>query len=399
MDNIFVVIDPGHGGDDPGTVGNGLQEKDLTLQISKYMYERFRSLGIPVAITRDSDETLDSSERVRRILNAFGNKENVVVISNHINSSATPNTAEGAEVIYALRNNDTLAKNILEAFQMEGQPVRRIYQRALPSNPNRDYYFIHRETGITQPVIIEYGFINNLEDITRVRNNYRRYVDAIVDAVIRTFNVETSSDTYTVRPGDTLYSIAKMYNTSVESLKYLNNLTSNLLSIGQVLKVNSNDMGNSDTTYTVKKGDTLYSIAKKYNTTVNNLITLNNLSSDLLSVGQILKIKDNDTNTQNGEYVVKAGDSLWKIAREFSVSVDELKKANNLNSNVIFIGQVLKIPTSRQNQTQAKLVYRVKAGDTLYSIAKYFNTTVEELMKLNELEGDLIVVGQLLLIP
>ena len=111
MEDIKIVVDPGHGGTDPGAVANGVKEKDLTLMISKYMYERLNELGIPVYITRDSDITLSPSERVSRILNAFGNNENVIVISNHINSNATPNSAEGAEVIYALRNDGTLANN------------------------------------------------------------------------------------------------------------------------------------------------------------------------------------------------------------------------------------------------------------------------------------------------
>lgn len=81
-----IVIDPGHGGDDPGAIGNGIVEKDLTLEISKYMYDRLKSLGIPVYITRNTDETLSPTDRVNRILNAFGNDKDVIVVSNHINA-------------------------------------------------------------------------------------------------------------------------------------------------------------------------------------------------------------------------------------------------------------------------------------------------------------------------
>lgn len=81
-----VVIDPGHGGTDSGAVGNNLLEKDYNLLISNYMYNRFKELGIPVAITRDSDVTLSPAERVDDILNAFGNSSDVIVISNHVNS-------------------------------------------------------------------------------------------------------------------------------------------------------------------------------------------------------------------------------------------------------------------------------------------------------------------------
>lgn len=86
MNETKIVIDPGHGGTDPGASGNGIIEKDLNLAISKYMYERFRELGIPVKLTRDDDVTLTPTERTNKILESFGNDPNVIVISNHINA-------------------------------------------------------------------------------------------------------------------------------------------------------------------------------------------------------------------------------------------------------------------------------------------------------------------------
>ncbi len=88
-----VVIDPGHGGSDSGAVGNGIIEKDFNLMISKYIYNRLKELGVDVYITRDRDETLTPTERVNRVLNAFGNSSDVLVISNHIN-------AGGADISY-----------------------------------------------------------------------------------------------------------------------------------------------------------------------------------------------------------------------------------------------------------------------------------------------------------
>ena len=81
-----VVIDPGHGGDDPGATGNNKYEKDYTLKISKYMYDRLKELGVPVILTRDTDETLTPTNRVNKILSAYGNDPNVIVISNHLNA-------------------------------------------------------------------------------------------------------------------------------------------------------------------------------------------------------------------------------------------------------------------------------------------------------------------------
>lgn len=84
--NYKIVIDPGHGGVDPGAIANGLQEKDFNLEASKLMYDRFNELGIPVKLTRDTDETLPKTERIKRILNAYGNTKDVILISNHINA-------------------------------------------------------------------------------------------------------------------------------------------------------------------------------------------------------------------------------------------------------------------------------------------------------------------------
>ena len=86
MKDYKVVIDAGHGGDDPGSSGNGIIEKELTLKISQYMYDRLKELGIPVTMTRTTDETLNHTDRVNRILDAYGNNSNVIVVSNHINA-------------------------------------------------------------------------------------------------------------------------------------------------------------------------------------------------------------------------------------------------------------------------------------------------------------------------
>ena len=222
---------------------------------------------------------------------------------------------EGAEVIYALRNNSTLAKNILTALGNEGLNMRKYFQRRLPSNTSKDYYFIHRDTGSkTQPVIVEYGFIDNVSDLAKIQNNYKKYVDAVVDAVIATANGQSissvpSGNYYTVKSGDSLWSIANKYNTTVSILKSLNNLSSNNLSIGQVLKLPSSDNSN---TYTVKAGDSLWNIARKYNTTVSALKSLNNLSSDILSIGQTLKVP-----VSGNYYTVKSGDTIFMGNNEY----------------------------------------------------------------------------------
>ena len=100
---------------------------------------------------------------------------------------------------------------------------------------------------------------------------------------------------------------------------------------------------NRSNIYIVKSGDSLYSIARKYQITVDELKRLNNLSSNILSIGQVLKIPSTSNESSN-TYIVKSGDSLYSIARKNQITVDELKRLNNLSSNILSIGQVLKIP-------------------------------------------------------
>lgn len=83
---LKVIIDSGHGGSDPGASGNNIIEKSMTLDISKAMYDEFKKLGIPVYMTRDSDETLSPKERVDRVKKFVSSGDDVIVISNHINA-------------------------------------------------------------------------------------------------------------------------------------------------------------------------------------------------------------------------------------------------------------------------------------------------------------------------
>lgn len=397
MNDYKIVIDAGHGGDDPGASGNGIIEKDLNLKISNYMYDRFRELGVPVKIIRSTDETISPTERVNRVLDAFGNSEDVVVISNHINAGG----GEGAEVIYALRNDDTLSNLVLQELANEGQIIRKAYQRRLPSDTSKDYYFMQRNTGITEPITVEYGFLDTEADAEKLKNNYIDYAEAVVRAVLQYIGyTDTTKNTYTVQKGDSLWSIAKKYNTTVEELKVANNLSSNLLSVGQILKIPTvQEVPENYTIYTVQKGDTLYKIANEYNLTVDDLIEYNNLSSTNLSIGQKILIPNEIINeSEYDTYIVKAGDSLYRIAINYNTTVDNLMDINNLSSNLLSIGQKLLVPKTT-NQTPDNFNYVVKLGDTLYSIANKYNTTVDEIKKLNNLTSNLLNVGQTLKIP
>ena len=477
---IGVVIDPGHGGTDPGAVGNDIIEKDLNLAISMYQDRRLYELNINHYLTRKTDITLTPTERLNRIRSAYGDERGVILISNHINAGG----GQGAEVIYALRSQPTFPQMILNEIRDAGQIVRRIYQRALPNDPTRDYYFLMRETTNLEPVIVEYGFLDNVADATRLRYNWQRYAEAVIKALCDYIGYPYQPPyrdeiVYTVRAGDTLFAIANRFQTTVDEIMRANNLTSTNISVGQILKIPffSSEPPEELTTYTVIRGDTLFSIANRFNTTVEAIVQLNNLTSTALSIGQQLLIpgqappprppivppvrpiirqgdrnehvtalqtmlnnlgfslntdgvfgpltaaavrsfQTNNNLTADGIvgpatwnalasatappppeqkiHIVQAGDTLFSIARSFRTTVDEIIRVNNLTSTTLSIGQQLIIP---DGEPITQITHTVVRGDTLFALAQRYNTTVNDIIRVNNLTSTALSIGQQLLIP
>ena len=334
-----IIVDAGHGGIDSGAVGNSLLEKDLNLKAAQYLYNRLKELGIPTKLVRDNDEYLPKEERVRRIKNLYNNSPNTILISNHMNAG----NGEGAEIVYSLKNDSTLADLILSNIKESGQKIRKTYQRRLPENPNLDYYYILRDTGNTMPLLIEYGFIDNINDSNRLKNNLNDYVEGVVKALTEYLNYPYTppnevKEYYTVEKNDTLYSISRRFNIPINKLIEINNLNSDILSIGQILYLEEKPNNDYDT-YTVVKGDSLWGISRKFNIRVNELIELNNLTDNIITIGQELLVPKQIDNT----YIVVKGDTLWSIAKKNNITVNELKELNNLTNNTISIGQILKI--------------------------------------------------------
>lgn len=149
------------------------------------------------------------------------------------------------------------------------------------------------------------------------------------------------------------------------------------------------------TEYQVVAGDTLSGIANRFNTTLDELVSINNISNpNLILVGQILKLKrDNLSHNENNTYIVQQGDTLSGIAQKYGTTYQELARINNIsNPNYIQVGQVIKI-SNKNNITDR--VYVVKAGDTLSKIAKMYNTTIGELVAKNNIANpNLILVDQ-----
>lgn len=251
-------------------------------------------------------------------------------------------------------------------------------------------------------------------------------------------NTDSSNGYYTVQSGDTLSGIALKFSTTSSKLAQLNSLSNpNLIYVGQRLLVNQSSNSNSSSSgqssstttnteasaasYTVKSGDTLSGIASRYNTTVNQIVSLNQLSNpNLIYVGQVLKLKNSQTTNSSsssssstaattvGTYTVKAGDTLSAIASHYSTSSSTLASLNSLsNPNLIYVGQVLKVSsnasTSSSTSSSANSTvttaasYTVKAGDTLSAIAANTGTTYQALASANSISNpNDIYVGQVI---
>ncbi|MBA5728260.1 LysM peptidoglycan-binding domain-containing protein [Aerococcaceae bacterium INB8] len=232
---------------------------------------------------------------------------------------------------------------------------------------------------------------------------------------------ETPSETYyTVQAGDYLYKIAQQFGTTVEAIKEANDLTNNNLQIGDVLIIpegskeddDDDEETPSETYYIVQAGDYLYKIAQQFGTTVEAIKYANDLTNNNLQIGDVLIIPNGSEEVDDDEeipsetyYTVQAGDYLYKIAQQFGTTVEAIKQANDLTNNNLQIGDVLLIPEGSEEdndddeETPSETYYTVQAGDYLYKIAQQFGTTVEAIKYANDLTNNNLQIGDVLLIP
>ncbi len=178
--NPEIIIDAGHGGIDyGGGTDNGIVEKNMVLSISQYQYKRFKELGIRVALTRDSDKTIDSVTRANLVKNSGAAQ----CISNHINAaSSTADSASGIEVIHSKLSDGKLARMIVDEMSQSGQIKRKTPTFSKTQSDGQDWYFMHRNTGNVSTNIIEYGFATNVKDAERLKQNWKAYAEAVVKA-------------------------------------------------------------------------------------------------------------------------------------------------------------------------------------------------------------------------
>jgi serpin B len=178
-----------------------------------------------------------------------------------------------------------------------------------------------------------------------------------------------------VEKGESLYSISKKYGVAVEQIKLLNKMTENNVKVGQELLIQEGETKGIETNnanlntvmnsiHEVNPGETLFSIAKKYNLTLEELKALNGINENKVSLGQKLIVRATEktktvaptplpkptiattiqkpqTSLKQDKYIVQEGDTLWKISKKFNIPVEKIKTLNKLKSEVLEVGQQL----------------------------------------------------------
>lgn len=233
--------------------------------------------------------------------------------------------------------------------------------------------------------------------------------------------------THVVESGDTLFGIAKKYGITVAALQEANANAIQVLSIGQHVRIPTKEEEQKKeqkakseqpaadqqdkNTYVVRRGDSLYKISRMFEVSIEAIMEYNGLESYLLQIGQRLGIPPKTKSHSETEeekkpeappahrlHEVVVGDSLFRIANQYQVTINDIRRINHLDSNLLSIGQHLLIP-SPENTRQALNEYSVKHGDTLSAISERYHSSVEAIKAFNRLESDRIYVGQLLYIP
>ncbi|MDW3192862.1 MAG: LysM peptidoglycan-binding domain-containing protein [Cytophagales bacterium] len=350
----------------------------------------------------------------------------------------------------------TIAKNPPEAEEVkpvqqekveevEPKPEPEIEEEEPPLNTHivqtgETFWRIAKAYGVTVAEILNW---NNLKEGTALSVGQKLLIDGVkrVSAEIKETPIkkERPTKTHIVRGGETIFAIATKYEMNVNDLLKLNDLTdADVLSVGQELKVFANATENDSDTkeveanetgpepvekgasiHIVKAGESFYGIARQYGLKVDELLELNGMNSNaVLSIGQELMVTGTPAQEEKQPepipmpvkretttHKVVAGESFYGIARQYGLKVDELLELNNLEADaVLSIGQELKVegnaskaeekietPVSDKRKTT---IHEVKAGDTLYKIAREYNMTLDELKQLNDKQDNSLSLGE-----
>ncbi len=401
--DVLIVIDPGHGGKDPGSIGPSKKyEKNVTLSVSKKLAARLNATpGVRARLTRTGDYYVGLDQRI-----AIADKDQAhLFISIHADAFTSPQP-RGASVFFlndrrtnteiarwvenherqsarlggnttVTRDDRNVNKTLLDLqftnSKREGEKLAieilaelKKIARLHKSKPAEASLAVLRQPQIPS-VLVELGFISNpTEERLLFQRSYQdKLAGALTNAVMKYMKANPPENThfdsstpsssgsgiYVVKRGDFLSRIAANHNVTVSAIKRANNLKSDTVRVGQKLKIpssgsssNLNTVETQTITHVVRSGEFLGKIASRYKVSVSAIKRENNLKSDQVRVGQKLKITVAVKDAPIRKHKVQRGEFLGKIASKYGVSVSSIRSANNLRSDELAIGQVLIIP-------------------------------------------------------
>ncbi|MDK9784443.1 N-acetylmuramoyl-L-alanine amidase [Vibrio sp. B172a] len=405
---ILIVIDPGHGGEDPGSIGPSRRkyEKDAVLSISRKISAQLDAVpGIKTRMTRTGDYFVNLNRRV-----AIARENNAhLLISIHADAFTSPKPRGGSVFVLNTRRANTEISRWVENHERQSELLggsgtafvsntndRNVNQTLLDlqfSHSQKEGYKLatnilgemgkvarlHNSKPINTSlavlrspqipsVLVETGFISNPteEKLLFQRAHQDKLARAITKAVVQylkdnppegtVFSSSAKPSIHTVKRGESLSVIAQKYGTSTKAIMSANKLKSSGLAVGQKLKIpgsgaasvsipnKPNTVETETITHTVKSGEFLGKIASHYKVKIADIRRENNLKSDTVWVGQKLKITVAVKDKPIRKHKVARGEYLGKIASKYGVSVSSIRKANNLRSDELAVGQVLIIP-------------------------------------------------------
>nr|WP_269117640.1 LysM peptidoglycan-binding domain-containing protein [Vibrio cincinnatiensis] len=405
--DIIVAIDAGHGGEDPGSIGPTRKfEKDVTLSVSKKLADQINAVpGMKAVLTRSGDYFVNLNKRTEIARRSKAH----LLVSIHADAFHTPqprgasvfvlNTRRanteiarwvenheqqsellgGAGEVLAKTNNDrNVSQTLLDLqfshSQKEGHKVASNILREMgkvahlhKSEPVNASLAVLKSPDIPS-VLVEMGFISNPveERLLFQRSHQDKLARALAKALVQYFEENPPEGTlfanrgktqqHKVQRGESLSVIAQKYGASVQAIMQANQLKDSRLSVGQNLTIPGGERGpvpvpvvnnpveTETIVHTVKSGEFLGRIANTYKVSVEAIRRENNLKSDTLSVGQKLSITVSLKDKPLRKHKVQRGEFLGKIASQYNVSVQSIREANQLRSDQLAVGQVLIIP-------------------------------------------------------
>lgn len=408
---ITIAIDAGHGGEDPGATGHrGSREKEITLSIAKRLLKEISADSrMQAFLVREGDYYIDLTRRrvmakekgadifVSIHADAFTKKSanglSVFALSQRGATSAMARALakkeNAADLIggVSLANKDEVLAKVLvdlsmtntisESVNLGGRVLKELAKVGrLHSKRVEQASFAVLKSPDIPSILIETGFITNLNEEKKLRTSkYQKKIAKAIHTALGEYYEQTP-----------YYSQANYSSPNIASSKKVQNRASKR--------------------HTVKRGDSLSSIAFKYGTTVKELKRINKLRNNTAVLGQKLKLPESEKVSQSARssgakssvHIVKRGDSLSKISARYNVTISALKHHNGLSRDSVYKGQRIKIPGG-SSPAKRDSKHKVTRGDTLSEIAEQYGVTIKAIMRANGLRDRTVRLGQILKIP